>query len=233
MGARRSGPPRVRYRSSERWTVEEVIAALQQWAREEGGPPRSIDWDPATGRGQGLLPPGAMRWEREFPRWPSAKVVSIRFGSFSEGLQAAGLPAPRRRSELPLAERIATAKRLAAAGRSTRQIAGAIGVSRRTARDYLSAGHCPRCGGPKVLPQSTTCGPCAAGHDRWPGWERARMLQGLRDWTEQTGRRPSTHAWQPIELGGDPKWEQGYPRWPPRSLVEVEFGSFSDALLAA
>ncbi|MCA1700717.1 MAG: hypothetical protein LC790_18160, partial [Actinobacteria bacterium] len=54
-----------------------------------------------------------------------------------------------------------------------------------------------------------------------------------RAWATATGRRPSSHAWQPIDLGGEQRWEHEYPRWPPHSLVIAEFGSFPEALRQA
>ena len=210
-----------------------MLAALVEWTREEGSPPRSYDWDPGTARSQGLVPAGPMRWEREHPRWPSARTVASYFGSFSEALAAAGLEARRRRPELPLAERIAAAKRLAREGQSQARIAQSLGVSRRTVRDYLGAGSCPACGGPKVLPESSTCRRCVPARRWWPAWERTELLQALATWSDETGSRPSSNAWQPVDLGGEPKWEREYPRWPPHSLVAAEFGSWQSALEAA
>lgn len=61
------------------WTPERVIEAMQEWDSIHSKPPRTTDW----------------RWLNEFVdghrRWPHVQTVVERFGSWNEGLAAAGL----------------------------------------------------------------------------------------------------------------------------------------------
>ena len=66
-----------------------MIDAMRAWAREEGAAPTSGDWTPASDP--------ALKWAREFPRWPSNVTVKTLFGSWREGVAAAGLQPRRRR----------------------------------------------------------------------------------------------------------------------------------------
>jgi hypothetical protein len=72
-----------------RWTRDEVRRALRAWATEEGRVPTTGDWTP-TGD-------PARKWGREYPRWPSYVTVTTLFGTWREGLEAAGLRSRRRR----------------------------------------------------------------------------------------------------------------------------------------
>jgi Homing endonuclease associated repeat len=65
------------------WTRLQVIRAMRAWVREEGVVPSSGDWAPT--------PDAARKWTREYPRWPSHVSVRTLFGSWREGLEAAGL----------------------------------------------------------------------------------------------------------------------------------------------
>jgi hypothetical protein len=71
------------------WTRAEVLRAVRAWVREEGRVPTSADWTPTTDL--------TRKWAREYPRWPSYVTVQTSFGSWREGLEAAGCRPRRRR----------------------------------------------------------------------------------------------------------------------------------------
>jgi len=72
------------------WTPGRVIEAIQDWAAIYGEPPSSVDWNPWAARHVVHDEERARRWERADGRWPWFTIVHQRFGSFSEGLLAAG-----------------------------------------------------------------------------------------------------------------------------------------------
>lgn len=63
------------------WTKEKIIEAIQLFAKEKGRPPTSKEW---------LIYKGDKR-DKRFPNTPT---VQIRFGSWSNGIEAAGFPRP-------------------------------------------------------------------------------------------------------------------------------------------
>src|SRR4051794_3450025 len=128
-----SAPRRHRWMPAGTWDRQRVVAALRDWATDAGEPPRTYEWSPATARALGLSSAGARRWEQAHPRWPSTATVFEYFGTWSEALETAGLPARSRPLELPLNERVAAAQRMSALGHSTRVIAEQLGVSADTA----------------------------------------------------------------------------------------------------
>jgi hypothetical protein len=223
--ARPERPRRLR-RSGRVFSGEEVVHALRAWARLEGRPPRSYDWTPAAARAGGFPLAGAVRWEREFPRWPHHSVVCARFGSWRAALAAAGLPgaAPLR---IARRERVAIAQRLQGE-LSAGEIAALVGVHARTVRNYWRAGTCARCGGPQIHPTARSCADCI------PFLElerpsRARVFAELRRWSELTGAVPRESDWR--EPGG--RWEREYPAWPSAGDVRAHYASWPQALAAA
>lgn len=74
------------------WSRESILAAIREWAEEQGGPPLSSDWR-AAGYGH-----------------PSSRTVALRFGTWNDAIAAAGftpvLPGKRQRHAL-LAARVA------------------------------------------------------------------------------------------------------------------------------
>jgi hypothetical protein len=70
------------------WTEERILAAIREWAAETGAPPRVRDWSPAHAPEDNA---GKRRFTSERGRWPSASVVSERFGSFRAAVEEAGL----------------------------------------------------------------------------------------------------------------------------------------------
>ena len=74
------------------YTRERIIDAIQSWTAHFGAPPTTTDWEPSRARRLGQ----EWRAERfESGEWPSAKVVSARFGSFNSAITASGRT-PRR-----------------------------------------------------------------------------------------------------------------------------------------
>lgn len=72
--ARRANPPRA--------DRAEVLAAIREWVKATGAPPRVEDWTPTSDPRR--------RWAREYPRWPSFMTVRTHFGSWPAALAAAG-----------------------------------------------------------------------------------------------------------------------------------------------
>jgi transcriptional regulator with XRE-family HTH domain len=70
------------------WTEQRILAAIKEWAAETGAPPRVRDWSPAHAPERHAR---AQRFTSEPGRWPSASVVSARFGSFRAAIEHAGL----------------------------------------------------------------------------------------------------------------------------------------------
>jgi hypothetical protein len=72
-----------------RYSRENIVAKLVEWAERYGAPPTMRDWEPSRARRAGQN----WRAERfEEGEWPSAKVVQTRFGTFNAALAAADLP---------------------------------------------------------------------------------------------------------------------------------------------
>jgi HNH endonuclease len=99
----------ARRASQPRWTREQVIRAVRAWVREESRAPTSGDWTPTND--------ATRKWGREYPRWPSYMTVSTWFGSWREGLDAAGVR-PRRRRWGPDAITVALREFAAVHGRA-------------------------------------------------------------------------------------------------------------------
>ena len=70
-----------------------------------------------------------------------------------------------------------------------------------------------------------------------PGsWDRAAIIEALRDWAALVGRAPRAHEWSSTGTGpgpGSARWLAEHPRWPSAGTVVHHFGSWSDALRAA
>jgi hypothetical protein len=111
--------------------------------------PRRIDWCGSAPERAGSA---QRKWMREHPVWPSASCVTAHFGSWSE---AAGLKARSLTFDVPVAERVAEARRLHAAGLGIGRIAAEIGVSRSSAANYVRASRCPQCGAALLSPSRT------------------------------------------------------------------------------
>ena len=74
-----------------RFSRNEIIERIREWALLYGEPPTIRDWDPSRARRTGQI----WRAERfEAGAWPSVAMVKRQFGRFNAAVQAAGL-APR------------------------------------------------------------------------------------------------------------------------------------------
>ena len=74
-----------------------------------------------------------------------------------------GKPAPLGQPfETSVADRVASARRLAAGGTTIREIAGELGVSVSSVHNYLNAVDCPDCGRPVTNPRARRCSVCAS-----------------------------------------------------------------------
>ena len=149
---------------------------LRQWFAETGAAPRRNDWSgerpEAAGQHQ-------RKWMREHPRWPSSSCVAGHFGSWSAALAAAALPARRLTFDSSVSERVADARRLAAAGLSARRTAALLGVSVSSVHNYLRARSCPECGGPVTNPTASRCASvCRPGADGRPAMDPSRRPPG-------------------------------------------------------
>lgn len=82
----------VRKRGDRRWGRQRIIDAIRKFANRYGRPPRAADWNPgmATSLGHNR------RVERfhQDGCWPYAQTVKDAFGSWGNGIEAAGFPRP-------------------------------------------------------------------------------------------------------------------------------------------
>ena len=214
------------------WNTERVITALVDWTSEFGRPPRTFEWGPPESAADAIGRVRARRWAAEYPRWPAWGTVIAHCGSWSQALETAGLR--KRRAgpwNLDLPERVHTAKRMHSEGVRVSEIAAHLTVHPDTVRAYLNASPCPECGDPVISRHAKRCRACHDGHPR-PSWSRERILQALRDWTEQEGEPPRVEDWDPSE---DPerRWAREWPRWPSSHQVLQQFGRWRLALQAA
>jgi len=214
------------------WNSERVLSALRAWEREQGSPPRAYEWNPSTARHAGLLGPAPSRWEREWPRWPSQATVARYFGSFGEGLLAAGFSG-RRRPALPLPERVEAARRMSAEGLDLREIADLLELHPRTVREYLRSGSCRGCGTALATTLAGRCPDCARRETHAPSTTSQQVLAAVKEWSEETGRPPTTDDWRAGPLDGPPnRWEREWPRWPSAGQALVHFASWEELLRA-
>ena len=233
---RPDSPPRQRwYVYPDTWNPERVIERCQAWARETGAPPSYYDWGPqARALAAGASASLAGKWEREHPHWPSTGVVYRHLRSWREMLSLAGFPAPPV-IQMPFAERVREALRLRADGLRWTDIGELLGVSPDTARRYIHAHDCERCGEPILAAGVPRCRLCAnTSRSRWgePFTER-EIIDAIRAWQRLEGRPPAQADWHPSDHGGVPRWEHECPRWPPATQVTRRFGSWNAALQAA
>jgi AcrR family transcriptional regulator len=199
-----------------RWDQAAIRDALRDWLAQTGQVPRRNDWSGERADQAG----GAQRtWMREHPRWPSSSCVAAHFGSWSAALDAAGLPARKLTFETSVADRVTTARRLAAGGMTIRAIARALGVSRSSVHNYLQARHCPECGGPVTNPSAERCAACTASRPAVARtWTRAEVRAAIRDWQDEHGRPPTHREWTPSRRNPG-RWEDENPRWPSAAVV--------------
>ena len=206
----RCGGPKIRaeagscadcipYVALRRPSSSAVVRALRRWARETGAPPRRHEW---------LMPGG--KWEREYPRWPSAGDVDAHFDSWPQALEAAGLR-PHRRSWT----REAVIEALQAWAREH----GRAPLETEWRRSGLEH---PPAGTVKNVFGSWSAALRAAGLQpaRHGAWTEAEVLAGLRAFERDHGRPPTS---------GDLRDTRGTP-YPPASAVIRTLGSLRAAL---
>src|SRR5205085_1294764 len=76
-----------------KWTHKLVLAAMLAWQKRYGALPSSYDWSRTHAKRRG----GAAAQRLSEGEWPSASVVSARFGSWEHAREAAQTGAGRRR----------------------------------------------------------------------------------------------------------------------------------------
>lgn len=218
------------YTQPDSWDEERIGAAMREWTREVGAPPKSYEWCPGSARPAGLIGPEDCKWEREHPRWPGNTTVYRYFDSWAAALEAAGIkPVYPAWPEGTLVERVEAAWRMHAAGESNRAIADALGVKPDTARRYLKAHPCRDCAGP-VVGNAKLCHVCATRQGNPPRWSTDEVLEAVRKWARLEGRAPTTMDWRPVRFGGSERWEAEFPDWPPASVGKLMFGGWNRLL---
>jgi len=203
------------------WDEERIRVALRGWTKEVGLPPRSYEWCPAS------------KWEREHPRWPGNTTVYRYFDSWAAALESAGIrPLWPARPPGTVAERVASARRLAKDGESVRSIADAIGVGPDTVRRYLKAHACRVCADP-VVGDARLCHVCATRQGNPKRWSREEAIAAVHRWIDLEGCAPTALDWRPVRHGGPPRWEEEFGEWPPASVGRIVFGGWNRMLEAA
>jgi hypothetical protein len=199
-----------------RWNPESIREALRAWIAETGAPPGRDDW---SGQRPDQAGQAQRKWMIDHPRWPSSSCVRGHFGSWSAALEAAGLPSRQLTFTNSVAERVDTARRLAADGWGAHAIAQELGVSRSSVHNYLKAGTCPDCGGPVTNPLAERCAPCTTHEPTVTrSWNRAAVRDAIREWHSEHGRPPSCRDWTPARSNPG-RWEADSPRWPSAAVV--------------
>lgn len=82
-------PPAPATPARRKWSREECLQAIREWAEEHGSPPAQADWDPGIAKAQGH-PERAERFHQAAGRWPSSSVVKTVCGGWSQGIRDAG-----------------------------------------------------------------------------------------------------------------------------------------------
>ncbi len=155
------------------------------------------------------------------------------FRSWAQALEAAGLPPfARHEHDLPIAERVARAQAMSAAGASVSEIMAELGVSRVTVYNYRKTHPCAQCTGP-VVGYAELCHRCATRRGNPKRWSARELLDAVAAWEEFEGRPPTTVDWRPSPNGRPSRWQREFPRWPPASAARIVFGDWTSMMLAA
>jgi hypothetical protein len=215
------------------WDEERIAAALQDWTKEVGRPPKSYEWCPGSARSSGIMGPEESMWEREHPRWPGNTTVYRYFDSWAAALEAAGIkPVWPAGPEGTLAERVEAAQRMHAAAETRRAIADALGVRPATVGRYLKAHPCRKCSCP-VVGNGKLCQGCGSRHGNPMRWSKREVRAAVRRWMRLEGQAPTSLDWRPAPLGGAERWEAEFGDWPPASVGRLLFGGWNRLLEAA
>jgi hypothetical protein len=199
-----------------RWNRDSIREALRAWVGETGAPPRRNDW---SGQRPDQAGQAQRKWMIDHPKWPSSSCVRGHFGSWSAALKAAGLPSRQLTFTSSVAERVDTARRLAADGWGAHAIAHELGVSRSSVHNYLGASPCPDCGGPVTNPMAERCSACTSHEPTVTrSWTREAVREAIREWHAEHGRPPSCRDWTPVRSNPG-RWEADSPRWPSAAVV--------------
>lgn len=188
----------------QRWSREEVIAAVHRWADLEGRVPTSADWRP-TRHG------GSPRWEAEFGDWPPASVGRIVFGGWNRLLEMAGVGAnkPTWEPETILVALRAYEREFGRVPAKQELELPPTGYpSSRTVRRHFG---------------SFTAGLRVAGLEpRGRNWTPAAIIASMREFRREVDRWPRPSDWQ-----------VACEDWPSTGTVYNHFGSWKTALVAA
>jgi len=176
--ARESAVKQAREITGRGWTVETVIAAIKEWTRLVGRPPRYDEWTSgrhATGR-----------WRREYPRWPSAGTVQHTCGGWAAAVKAAGYaPAWRAFTDQEVIDAL-------------REDAAELGRAPLASEWAGWTADLPGVGAVSTHFGNWNNGLRAAGlevsHDR-SGWTRGRVITALRHDARRRGRAPTINEW--------------------------------------
>jgi hypothetical protein len=202
--ARLCHPCATRQANPQRWTREEVIAAVHRWINLEGRTPTTADWRP-------LRHGGAARWEEEFGDWPPSSVGGIVFGGWGRMLEDAGVGAnkPSWEPDAILAGLRAYAEEFG-------------GPPAKQELDWPPAGY-PSARTVRRHFGSFTAGLRAAGLEpRGRSWDTEAIATAMRDFHREVDRWPRPSDWQ-----------TACEDWPSSGTVYNRFGSWSSALEAA
>ena len=237
------------------WDRETILAAYRRWRELTGARPVRADWSPDR--------PGADRWRRERPRWPSAGEVVSAFGSWGALREAAGdapavigaedvLQALRElAAQLGRAPKLAELPRSGAAARHVirARFAGlgdalahagiTVEQHRYSNQQLLAALHAAARPGHVPRHCDVRAAPGERSADaiarRFGGWQQALRAAGLVR-AQRPGRAAIIAALRDAAAAGEPL---SYIRWrerqqpPTTGDIEREFGCWSDALRAA
>ena len=173
------------------WDRALIIEAIREWARQTGAPPVSSAW----GSHSPCITQAALKWRQERPRWPTDETVRRHLGSWPAALRAAGFEPSRRELELPFAERVEAARRMAAAGTARRLIADQLGVTVETIGRYLNASYCPACAAPVLASTTGFCLACLNRARNVALYTRDELLARLREWDARYGDAPTSSQW--------------------------------------
>jgi hypothetical protein len=132
-GSNGRGKAPLECRACAPWSAAQIIAAVQRWAKHhDGRPPTADAWKKST-RGDFLAD------------YPISTTVQRVFGSWANGIEAAGFPRPHQGrdpyADPRLTERIVALYR---SGSTGREVASAVGVGLATVYTHLRRANEPR-----------------------------------------------------------------------------------------